>query len=421
MPNRAGLLKAHREHVGPAEWPAELPVLRASMLTLRRLCLLDAASLARWLKCGDRWQFTERLPECPAGFEWFIGRLDQEQRAGRSVCFAVVPLGLKHAVGFILVRRLDVGLHAGRCDVALGEPFYATGLLAATAEVAIDYAVRHIGFHRIEIRSLDAREGDVLQALGAVREGVLRGVWHAHGESLDGTLWSILRDEWIASRRGVTYNCHPASTAPPWVSDCRTTPADDPAFTRPPWGAGLPVLPGDGFRLREVEAADAPRLLRTLSPHEIRAFLDPPPLTEKLFRQYIGWAIRERELGRAACYAVVVDPGPGPAGLVLIRRADPKFVTAEWGSVLSATHRGAGLYPKVTRLLLDFLFETVGISRLEAQTTRQNLAALGSLRAAGGSREAVLRRVAVVDNQCVDQELWAILRQDWQQARLRSD
>jgi RimJ/RimL family protein N-acetyltransferase len=421
MSNRAGLLKAHRDGIGTAEWTSGLPVLRAPTLTLRELCRSDGAALARWLKCGDTWQFTDTLPESAAGFEPFIERTRQERRAGRSACFAIVPLGLRDAVGFILVRRLDHGFHAGRSDVALGEPFYGTGLLSAAVEVALDYAFRQIGFHRIEVRSLDAREGAVLQALGAVREGVLRGVWNARGEATDGTLWSILRDEWTAARRGVAYDCLPSSTVPVRVSDGRATADDGPACARPRWSSGLPVLGGDGLTLREVEDADAPHLLRTLNPQDIRALLDPPPLTEKQLRQYIGWAIRERELGRAACYAVVVDPGAGPAGLVLIRRADPKFRTVEWGSVISATRRGAGLYPEVTDLLLEYLFETVGISRLEAQTTRQNLAALGSLRAAGGTREAVLRRVAMVENQSVDQELWAILREDWRRARPRPD
>ena len=417
MSIRAGLLKVPRESVGTAEWTESPPVLRASILTLRELCPCDAPSLAHWLRCGDTWQFTETLPEGAAAFESFIGRSREERRAGRSVCFAVVPLGLRGAVGLVLVRRLDQGLHAGRCDVALGEPFYGTGLLAAATEVAIDYAFHHIGFHRIEVRSLDTREGEVLQALGAVREGVLRGVWRAHGEAMDGTLWAILRDEWTSAPRTVTYDCQPWATETKPVHDGRATSAGDPTRARPRWSSALPVLAGDGLTLREVQAADAPHLLRTLNPHDIREFLDPPPLTEKLFRQYIAWAIAERELGRAACYAVVVDPGPAPSGLVLIRRADPKFVTAEWGSVVKATRRGMGLYPAVTRLLLDFLFETVGISRLEAQTTRQNLAALGSLRAAGGAREAILRRVAMVDNECVDQELWAILREDWRRVR----
>ncbi len=421
MSNRAGLLETRRESVETAEWREGLPVVRATTLTLRELCECDASSLARWLKCGDTWQLTDRLPVGAAAFESFIAGIRRERRAGRSVCFGIVPLGLKGAVGLALVRRLDQGFHAGRCDVVLGEPFYRMGLLAPAMEVALDYAFHHVGFSRIEVRSLDAREGDVLRSLGAVREGVLRGVWQADGEAIDGTLWSILRDEWTASPRAVTYDCEPLSIGPTPVSDARGTSAGDQPRARPRWSSRLPVLAGDGVTLREVEAADAAHLLRTLRPHEIREFLDPPPLTEKQFRQYIAWAIGERELGRAACYAVVVDPGPAPSGLVLIRQADPKFRTAEWGSVLKATRRGAGLYPEVTRLLLDFLFETVGISRLEAQTTRQNLAALGSLRAAGGAREAILRRVAVVGDQCVDQELWAILREDWQRARSRPD
>lgn len=413
MANCVGLLKTHHESGGTVEWQAGLPVLRSPVLTLRELCYSDAPSLSRWLKRGDGWQFTATLPANAAGFEPFIAATLRERRAGRGMCFAILPLGLRDVVGFVVVRRLDQGGHAGRCAIALGEPFYATPLLAAAVEVVIDFAFRHVGYHRVEARSVDAREDEVFKALGAVREGVLRGVWNASGEPVDGTLWSFLSDEWTALPREASYDPQRPSAAPPRAPDSRPAPEDDPACNRPKWAARLPVLVSGGLTLREVEAADAPHLLRALNPHDIREFLDPPPLTEKLLRQYIAWAIRERELGRAGCYAIVVEGGRPPVGLAQFRQIDPKFVAAEWGSVVAAAHRGNGLHPRVTELLLSFLFDEVGISRLEAQMTRQNLAALGSLRAAGGAREATLRRVAVVGDQLVDQELWVVLRRDW--------
>lgn len=414
MSNHAGLLQAPHDIVGPSGWPsAGLPVFRSPRLTLREVRPTDAPSLARWLKRGDTWQFTEALPKDALGFATFIGQVIEERRTGHSACLAIIPLGLRDAIGFILLRRLDQGYHAGRCGVALGEPFYATGLLRAAVEVTFDFAFRHIGFHRLEMRSLDPREGEVLRELGAVREGVLRGAWRALGRQVDGTLWSLLTDEWTSAKRDVIYEWRPALADEPSASDEPGPPEDAATSIDPPWGKSLPVLSGAGFTLREVVADDAPLLLRVLTPHEIREFLDPPPLTEEMFRRYIAWAIRERELGRAVCYAIVVGSDPAPVGLVQARQIDPKFLTAEWGCVVADACQGTGLQPKVTCLLLEFLFERVGVTRLEAQTTRQNLVALGSLRAAGGTREATLRRVALIEDQCVDQELWVILKEDW--------
>lgn len=417
MSTRGESLTARHLATEAIDWTAALPLVEAPLVTLRELRRPDAASLVQWLKRGDTWKFTARLPRSEAEFEWFIDEVDADRRLGRALCFGVVPHGLQGAVGLVFIRPLDVSFHACRCSIALGEAFYGTGVLAAAVEAAIDFAFRHLGPRRLDLRTSNRREGEVFARLGAVREGVLRQSWRPAGkDAADETIWSILREEWLASGRCRTGHVRtfPGHSRP--AARRRADAVTDTACARPGWSAQLPTLAGDGVTLREADPDDAPHLLRVFSPADIRAWIDPPPLTEAQFRKYLAWARRERECGRVMCFAVADADGASPCGLVQVRRVDPRFRTAEWGIVLAASRRGTGLCSTVARLLLGFLFDQAGLERLEAQTTRQNLAALGSLRAVGAVREALLRRISLIDGQAIDQELWGILREDWREA-----
>ena len=75
------------------------------------------------------------------------------------------------------------------------------------------------------------------------------------------------------------------------------------------WRAGLPVLTGDQFVLRELRIEDAPTLLAMLTTEEVSRFISPPPTTVEGFERFITWAHREREQGNYICFGVV------PAGM----------------------------------------------------------------------------------------------------------
>src|SRR5512139_2471072 len=71
------------------------------------------------------------------------------------------------------------------------------------------------------------------------------------------------------------------------------------------WKAGLPMLAGTTFTLRELRIEDAPSLLAMLTTEEVSRFISPPPTTVEGFERFITWANRERQAGQYACFAVV--------------------------------------------------------------------------------------------------------------------
>ena len=189
-------------NASPADWREGLPVFHGLGLTLRDLTVADAPSLCAQLTTDQVSRFISPPPTSVAGFEQFIAWTHRERAAGRYACFAVVPEGETIAVGIFQVRLL-----AGRAGVAewgfiLGEAHWGTGLFLAGAQRVVDFAFAAMGLHRLEARAAVAngRGNGALAKLGAVREAVLRQSFERHGERLDQVLWSLVREDWEASR-----------------------------------------------------------------------------------------------------------------------------------------------------------------------------------------------------------------------------
>ena len=184
------------------DWRHQLPVLHAGGITLRALRVEDARSLCALLTTQEVARFISPPPTTVEGFEQFIAWAQAEQAAGRYVCFAVVPAGGDTAVGIFQVRQMDAAFETAEWGFVLGSPYWGTGLFAAGARLVVDFAVDTIGVHRLEARAAIAngRGNGALAKVGAVREAVLRESFERHGRHHDQHLWSILADDWRASR-----------------------------------------------------------------------------------------------------------------------------------------------------------------------------------------------------------------------------
>ncbi len=174
------------------------------------------------------------------------------------------------------------------------------------------------------------------------------------------------------------------------------------------WRKTLPVLTGSMVTLREMELRDAPSLLAMLTTAEVARFISPPPTTVEGFERFITWASRERQQGAYVCFAVVPHGMKTAVGLFQIRRVDPGFATAEWGFALGSAFWGSGAFLDGAQLTVDFAFDTLGATRLEARAAVANGRGNGALRKIGAVQEAVLRRAFKCQGEYVDQVLWSI-------------
>jgi ribosomal-protein-alanine N-acetyltransferase len=178
------------------------------------------------------------------------------------------------------------------------------------------------------------------------------------------------------------------------------------------WQAGLPVLHGEQAVLRELRASDAASLFALLTTAEVSRFISPPPTSVEGFERFIAWTQRQRTLGAYVCFAVTLKGFDTAVGIFQVRDIGRGFATAEWGFALGSRFWGTGLFQESARLVLGFVFETLGVQRLEARAAVLNGRGNGALTKIGAVQECILRKSFLRNGEQLDQALYSILAED---------
>src|ERR1700752_1554930 len=158
------------------------------------------------------------------------------------------------------------------------------------------------------------------------------------------------------------------------------------------WRQVLPVLSNGVLTLRELRMSDAEALLELLTTEEVSRFISPPPTTVDGFERFIAWALRQRAAGTYACYAGTVRGFDTAIGLFQVREMERGFGSAEWGFALGSSFWGTGLFQESAELVLEFVFETLGVHRLEARAALLSKRGIGALLKIGAEQECILRQ-----------------------------
>jgi len=95
-----------------------------------------------------------------------------------------------------------------------------------------------------------------------------------------------------------------------------------------------------------------------------------------------------------------------------IKAGGPEGGCLEIGALLFPEHRGRGVGTAAQRLLVEYLFATTLVNRLQAVTDLENLAEQRVLERIGFRREGVLRGLALIGGRWRDGVLYAQLRGD---------
>ena len=187
------------------------------------------------------------------------------------------------------------------------------------------------------------------------------------------------------------------------------------------WKAGLPVLAGSSFTLREMRVEDAASLLAMLTTEEVSRFISPPPATVEGFERFIMWAGRERQAGSYICFAVVPGGMTAAVGMFQVRSLESGFTNAEWGFAIGSPFWNTGIFVEGARMVVDFAVDVIGVHRLEARAAVANGRGNGALRKVGAVQEGILRRSFVRHGVHHDQVLWGIVADDWRLQRLSQE
>jgi [ribosomal protein S5]-alanine N-acetyltransferase len=183
------------------------------------------------------------------------------------------------------------------------------------------------------------------------------------------------------------------------------------------WRTGLPVLVGSTITLRELRASDAHALLATFGSPEVTRLISPPPPTVDGFEKFVAWTQRQREGGQSFAFGIALKDSDVVVGLFQVRALQPGFDVAEWGFALGSEHWGCGLFADAAELVLDFVFNIVGVHRLEARAALKNGRGNGALQKLGAAQEGILHRSFLRNGVYHDQALWTILADSGRETR----
>ena len=190
-----------------------------------------------------------------------------------------------------------------------------------------------------------------------------------------------------------------------------------PAPSARDWRTGLPVLQRSGrcpARAACVRCAGAPDRVRLAGSHaaDLAAPADTRGVRE--VRRVDAAAARSRTIVRVRDHAART-----PTRSSACSRCGPfsPGSTSPSGASPSAASTGAAACSWTPReLVLDFVFDVVGVHRLEARAALQNGRGNGALHKLGATQEGVLQRSFLRNGVYLDQALWTILADDRRKA-----
>ena len=189
------------------------------------------------------------------------------------------------------------------------------------------------------------------------------------------------------------------------------------AIVSPDWQRRLPTLKGRQVVLRELRTSDAISLHALLTTDQVARFISQPPTTVDVFEKFIAWTHRQRTIGSYVCFAVTLRGFDTAIGIFQVRDLGQGFENAEWGFALGQAFWGTGVFLEGAQLVLDFVFDTLGVHRLEARAAILNGRGNGALQKLGAVQEGILRRSFLRNGRYLDQALYALLDADWRRSR----
>jgi RimJ/RimL family protein N-acetyltransferase len=175
-----------------------------------------------------------------------------------------------------------------------------------------------------------------------------------------------------------------------------------------------PPLADGVVTLRPWQDEDAPAIVAAIDGDpEITAWLDEIPQPYRLVdaRDYLAHCRRAWAERTGAPFAILDARDATVAGSIGARLGDPVQAVAEIGYWIARDARGRGFATRALRLLAGWLFDEVGLARLQLQADLRNEASQRVAEKVGFTREGVLRssRFHVRRGERVDVVLFSLL------------
>jgi [ribosomal protein S5]-alanine N-acetyltransferase len=178
------------------------------------------------------------------------------------------------------------------------------------------------------------------------------------------------------------------------------------------------VVRGPRFSLRYLTAADAPALFELgADPDVTRFFSWGPYRDESEALAFVESLDRQRAAGERLEMAIAGEDGRpiGITGLSDFSRRDRRAVIGTW---LGRGHWGSGANRESKALVLALAFTALGLLRVSALASPQNVRSIAALQRLGFVHEGVLRGWHVHGGVPRDVAVLRMLRDEWERTPL---
>jgi len=142
----------------------------------------------------------------------------------------------------------------------------------------------------------------------------------------------------------------------------------------------------------------------------------PHPYPAGEAERYVTRQQAEQEAGRSITFTIEQKVDGCVCGLVEIRNIDCEHSQGELSFWLVVEAWGKGYMTEVVQVVVQYVFEVLGLNRLYAYHMLRNPASGNVLEKNGFKQEGLLRQRVRKWGQFEDVALWAILRQEWHEA-----
>jgi [ribosomal protein S5]-alanine N-acetyltransferase len=178
------------------------------------------------------------------------------------------------------------------------------------------------------------------------------------------------------------------------------------------WTDRVPPLHGNLTTLREVAASDVYPLFTLFSDPAVTAHMAPPPPTLAKFAGFVEWSHQQRAQGRGVCFGIVPEGMTAAVGILQVR-LDPALPGAEWGFVLSNHFWSTGVFADAANALVEFVFTTMLVERLEARIALRNRRAHAAVQKLGARFATSIEQSSPQGIPRTPELVWALLEHDW--------
>ncbi|MDD2647682.1 MAG: GNAT family N-acetyltransferase [Eubacteriales bacterium] len=178
--------------------------------------------------------------------------------------------------------------------------------------------------------------------------------------------------------------------------------------------ARFPVLRGRLVSLRQLTIKDADDVFEYSSdPVVAETVLWSPHKHIAETRAYLRYVLRQYRQNEPCSLAIAENSTGKVVGTMSVMWVDEDNASAEIGYSLSRDYWNRGYMTEAVSLILAFLFDELGLNRVEAQHQTDNPASGRVMRKNGMVREGMMRQRIFNKTRFVDVEAYAILYEDY--------